>query len=314
MTRSPEKTCRLAAIGHYEAAGWLGESVPTSKTGRRLGTALRTGVSVAALVCAGWVAAGHATPRHKAPTLALGKLINRGHLAVETVVFPGRPPVKIVRGGVAPRAAAPTASAPAKTHAAATQRTEVLSFGAAGRVTIVRGFGGAAAAVDADARRSIQIVGFADARLPAVTVVREWGASLPAPIVDWFAADSDLDRIAFSVDGIESQHGADLAMWRPEFTGPQGPMQISAAAAFDVGGGDRFDLQENRLLGRAYLAQMFHRYGNWPDALGAYNWGPANLDRWITLGRDPDQMPPGVAWYISRALHDATRASAVPGW
>ena len=51
--------------------------------------------------------------------------------------------------------------------------------------------------------------------------------------------------------------------------GPQGPMQVGAVAAFDVGGGDRFDLQQNRRLGRAYLAQMFLRYGNWPDALAA---------------------------------------------
>jgi soluble lytic murein transglycosylase-like protein len=62
-------------------------------------------------------------------------------------------------------------------------------------------------------------------------------------------------------------------------------MQVSAAAALDVGGGDRFDLRQNRLLGRAYLAQMFRHYGNWPDALAAYNWGPANVDLWIAAGR-----------------------------
>jgi hypothetical protein len=34
----------------------------------------------------------------------------------------------------------------------------------------------------------------------------------------------------------------DLAMWRPNPSGPQGPMQVGEAAATDVGGGDRFDL------------------------------------------------------------------------
>ncbi len=61
-------------------------------------------------------------------------------------------------------------------------------------------------------------------------------------------------------------------------------MQVSAAAAIDLGGGDRFDLTQNRLLGRAYLARLYRRYGNWPDAVAAYNWGPGNLDAWIATG------------------------------
>jgi len=80
-----------------------------------------------------------------------------------------------------------------------------------------------------------------------------------------------LDRVAFAVDGAESSHGADLRMWRSEPDGPQGPMQVSAAAAADAGGGDRFDDKENRTLGRAYLARMYRRYGSWPDAVAAYN-------------------------------------------
>lgn len=84
-----------------------------------------------------------------------------------------------------------------------------------------------------------------------------------------------LDRVASAVDGAESSHGKDIAMWRPDPSGPQGPMQVSEAAATDVGGGDRFDLTQNRALGRAYLAQLYGRYKNWPDAIAAYNWGPA---------------------------------------
>lgn len=48
-----------------------------------------------------------------------------------------------------------------------------------------------------------------------------------------------LDRVANAVDGAESSHGNDMAMWRPDPSGPQGPMQVSEAAATDVGGGDR---------------------------------------------------------------------------
>jgi hypothetical protein len=64
-----------------------------------------------------------------------------------------------------------------------------------------------------------------------------------------------LDRVASAVDGAESSHGSDMAMWRPDPSGPQGPMQVSEAAATDVGGGDRFDALQNRAIGRAYLLQ-----------------------------------------------------------
>ncbi len=114
-----------------------------------------------------------------------------------------------------------------------------------------------------------------------------------------------LDRIAYAVDGAESSHGADLAMWRSDPSGPQGPMQVSEAAAADVGGGDRFDLTENRALGRAYLVQLYRRYKNWPDAIAAYNWGMGNVDNWISAGRPPDKFVASVAAYLRRVLHDS---------
>jgi soluble lytic murein transglycosylase-like protein len=79
-------------------------------------------------------------------------------------------------------------------------------------------------------------------------------------------------------------------------------MQVSAAAAADVGGGDRFDETENRALGRAYLAHMFRRYGSWPDAIAAYNWGPGHLDEWIGGGRPADKFPAAVQHYRNRVL------------
>jgi len=111
-----------------------------------------------------------------------------------------------------------------------------------------------------------------------------------------------LDRIAYAVDGAESSHGSDPRMWRAEPDGPQGPMQVSAAAAADAGGGDRFDDTQNRALGRAYLARMFQRYGSWSDAIAAYNWGPGNLDGWIGGGRPADKFPAAVERYRNRVL------------
>jgi hypothetical protein len=185
-------------------------------------------------------------------------------------------------------------------------------------VTIVRGksrppsppaTGGKLVDLRAASRRvaragSEAVVAFADPRLLPVTVLR--GARFEPPDLELFAPASalDLDRVAFAVDGAESSHGTDPRMWRPALAGPQGPMQVSAAAALDLGGGDRFDLSENRSLGRAYLARLFRRYGNWPDAIAAYNWGLGNVDAWIGKGRPAAALPLEVERYCDRVLRD----------
>ena len=125
----------------------------------------------------------------------------------------------------------------------------------------------------------------------------EGGAARPAA-----GARGVLDRLGYSVEGAESSHGADPRMWRSDPGGPQGPMQVSAAAAADVGGGDRFDAAQNRALGRAYLADMYRRYRSWPDAVAAYNWGPGHMNGWIGSGRPGDQLPPAVVRYQTRVL------------
>ena len=135
-------------------------------------------------------------------------------------------------------------------------------------------------------------------RLPALLVIL--GIIGTAQLA---SAGHILDNIAYGVDGAESSHGGDPKMWRPELPdGPQGRMQVSAAAAADVGGGDRFDETENRAIGRAYLAHMFRRYGSWSDAIAAYNWGPGHLDEWIGGGRPANKFPAVVERYRTRVL------------
>jgi hypothetical protein len=124
-------------------------------------------------------------------------------------------------------------------------------------------------------------------------------------------AATPLDRVATAVDGAESSHGKDIGMWRPDPSGPQGPMQVSEAAATDVGsGGDRFDLTQNRAIRRAYLAQLYGRYRNWPDAIAAYNWGLGKMNAWVKAGRPPDRFLVSVATYLSRVLHDSGLCNA----
>ena len=86
------------------------------------------------------------------------------------------------------------------------------------------------------------------------------GLNLPRSVAaEADPARQDLERIAYAVAGAESSYGRNPAMWRPNLAGPQGPMQVSEKAARDVGGGDRFDIAQNRTIGRAYLALLYRR-------------------------------------------------------
>jgi hypothetical protein len=253
--------------------------------------------------------------RAAALAAAIAGVCLRGALAgdaggsrAETVRFanPRWPTVTIVRGTTS---AAPAAQPAAPLFRATPANTQIVSFGdGTGRtVAVVRGSPtepAAPAPVDATQPR-VQTVRFADPLTRPVNIIR--GGALLDPEVALFgpADDSELNRVAFAVDGVESGHGRTPLMWRDDLDGPQGPMQVSAAAALDVGGGDRFNLAENRQIGRAFLAQLYQRYGNWPDAIAAYNWGPGHVDHWIATGRPLERLPLETARYLKLVLRDA---------
>ena len=227
---------------------------------------------------------------------------------IETVHFadPRWPAVRVVRGVPSGVPASKPQTAALPPLRAAPANTEIVTFGdgRAEAVQVVRGSGFKRRAVTEDSPR-VETARFRGAGAPLVDIVRGQAAPFLGTQLFGAAKGGELDRVAFAVEGVESGHGATPAMWRPELDGPQGPMQVSTAAALDVGGGDRFDLRENRLLGRAFLAHMYRRYGNWPDAIVAYNWGPGHLDQWIASGRPVDKLPLETARYLLKVLSDA---------
>jgi len=244
-------------------------------------------------------ASSKAKPQISAETV--NELMGSTPGSLQLVRFPdaGWSPVKVIRGGVL------------KQPGEKSETAEIITFAGpqAGTVRVLRGEGEHRASAPEQLRPSkemtTQIVTFANFEGRSVSILR---GSVPETAVGGLfgpASAADLDRVAFAVDGAESSHGLDLRMWRPQPAGPQGPMQVSEAAAIDVGGGDRFDLVENRALGRAYLARMYRRYGNWPDAIAAYNWGPGNVDAWIGRGRSGGSLPLEVERYRDRVLRDA---------
>jgi hypothetical protein len=72
-------------------------------------------------------------------------------------------------------------------------------------------------------------------------------------------------------------------------------MQVSEKAALDVGNGDRFEAEQNRALGRAYLALLYRRYGNWADAISAYNWGMGKVEA-LLCGRSGTIVRGKIVW------------------
>jgi Transglycosylase SLT domain len=276
---------------------------------------MRGGIWAGVFFCAGtslWSACTAEAASKAKPKISLEtvkRAIESKTGSVQLVTFPdtGWGAVKIVRGSTPARDK--TGQQPAAEKA---EIAEIVTFADSHRrpVRILRGesessFGMPGQAQPA-AAMTMQVVTFANLRDRPVSILRGSGSQAAAE-TELFgpASSADLDRVAFAVDGAESSHGGDLRMWRPEPGGPQGPMQVTAAAAFDVGGGDRFDLAQNRALGRAYLAQMYRRYGNWQDAIAAYNWGPGNLDAWIGGGRADDKLPLAVERYRNRVLREA---------
>ena len=243
-------------------------------------------------------------------TVAIGKRpVEKQPVSVQIVSFPDTEwhAVKIIRGGTSARDETAGVEPDKKAETA-----EIVTFGDPNSkpVRVVRGDTDRVAAVPGQPLPSSgtnrELVTFVNPRDQPVTVLRgSIAQSLPGIELFRPASESDLDRVAFAVDGAESSHGTDLRMWRPELNGPQGPMQVSAAAAIDLGGGNRFDMVENRQLGRGYLARC-----TGDTAIGRmrsrHTTGvPAIWMRGSAAGDRVASFPLEVERYRDRVLHDA---------
>jgi len=62
-------------------------------------------------------------------------------------------------------------------------------------------------------------------------------------------------------------------------------------------GVDPWDPEQNLRGGARYLAQMFNKYGNWQQALQAYNAGPGNVDS--------GNVPQSTLDYANKILREA---------
>ena len=114
------------------------------------------------------------------------------------------------------------------------------------------------------------------------------------------------DRVA-SRNGIPTDIFRNLisreSSWNPSATGKAGEIglvQIKPSSAMEVGIADIYSPPSNLEAGARYLTAQFQRFGNWRDALSAYNAGASN----IQAGRG----------YADAILGDATPVAAEEGF
>ena len=131
----------------------------------------------------------------------------------------------------------------------------------------------------------------------AVAIARSAGlAGQMLPVEGWptpyTPPDSSLD--AATADGIMRQESSFDAT-AVSGSGAIGLMQLLPGTArmtarkSGLPYGNLFDSQENMTLGTAYLATEVQNFGNClPLAIAAYNAGPTNVARWLTLNGDPE--------------------------
>lgn len=125
-----------------------------------------------------------------------------------------------------------------------------------------------------------------------------------ASLITRYAEANGLDpRLLASIVQAESGFRADAVSPK----GAVGLMQIMPQTAVSPGYGvepaDRplTNPEENLELATKYLRAQIDRYGGKVrPALVAYNWGPANADRWLQEGADPAKLPEETREYVAK--------------
>jgi soluble lytic murein transglycosylase-like protein len=120
----------------------------------------------------------------------------------------------------------------------------------------------------------------------------------PGATVDEYGPQSDpLSSIAAAVAHFESG-GRQVDSQGNVITssaGAVGIMQLMPSTAAGLGV-DPYNADDNQRGGTLYLQQLYARFGNWHDALAAYNWGPGNVNKALSSG---SSFPQSVENYVS---------------
>lgn len=141
---------------------------------------------------------------------------------------------------------------------------------------------------------------------PDPSVVFRSGPATPPPSAAT-AGPELLPKIDFAIKHYESGNSQTDPKTGKIVTSPAGALGISqlmpgTAAHLGV---DPYNEQQNAEGGRRYAKELYDTYGNWPDAVAAYNAGPGRVDKWIAAGRPEtgkDALPAETKKYVPLVL------------
>jgi soluble lytic murein transglycosylase-like protein len=78
-------------------------------------------------------------------------------------------------------------------------------------------------------------------------------------------------------------------------------MQLMPKTAESLGVTNRLDPAQSALGGAKLLKTLYSQYGNWDQALAAYNWGQGNVNK----NPEPSQWIPRTRAYVANVQYVA---------
>lgn len=101
-------------------------------------------------------------------------------------------------------------------------------------------------------------------------------------------------EILAGVYGAESGFGKNPNAYKENHAKAMGPFQFTRGTAGDYGLVDRNDLGQSSDAAARYLSDLYKQFGNWEQAIAAYNAGPGNIKKGI--------MPEETRAYVPKVM------------
>jgi len=132
----------------------------------------------------------------------------------------------------------------------------------------------------------------------AVPVRAETPVGPPAAVARALQAAARQSGVPFTVLAAVAHTESRYSPTAVSPAGALGLMQLMPATAAHLGVTNPFDPMQSALGGATFLHRMFTKYGNWAQALAAYNWGPGNVDK----HRAQSEWPAATRAYVANVL------------
>jgi len=116
------------------------------------------------------------------------------------------------------------------------------------------------------------------------------GNEVPVPVGSYTNTVPSVARASFIADATNL-----TVRFANNANNATGPAQFMPGTAAQYGG-------NGTAAQKAYMGDLYNKYGSMPVALIAYNYGPGNTDLWLKSGADPQKLPKETQNYVAQVL------------